>query len=261
VHPKYKYEANMRSVLYSALLVVALVPGVSAAEIRVLTIPLFNDGISDLAAAYTKETGTTVIVKPDVIGKLIPEIQSGTPAPDVIILPETLMDTLEKNAGTKADTRVRVGRVNIALAVHAGAPHPDISTPAKFIAALRSAKNLTYTKPGPPRNSMEASIMDSMLKRPEFAGIHSTPEEKTSGIGGLLNGDGDMALQGIPEILSHKEAEVVGPLPAELGAYYDAAGAVSVRAIDEADAKAFLRYITRPEAASVWKSKGIDQIK
>lgn len=249
----------MRSICYAALLIVFLGPAAQSAEIQVLSPPLVKDGLVDLAAAYTMETGIKVTVNSDVMGKIMNDIKTGAPAADVIMLPPDLMDALEKDGGVKAGTRMPLGRVEIALAVRAGAAHPDISTVERLHAALLSAKSVVYTKPGPPRNSMEAGIIDRLLKRPEFSGVHAVPIESGSGVTALVRGDGDMAMQVIPEILALKGIELVGPLPAELGAHIDTATAVSVRSADPAGALAFIRYITRSEAAAIWKEKGLNR--
>jgi molybdate transport system substrate-binding protein len=74
-----------------------------------------------------------------------------------------------------------------------------------------------------------------------------------------VRGEGDMALQAICEILPYKQIELVGPLPRELGAWIDMSTAVSTRGMHQDDALAFIRYITRPEADSTWKSKGLER--
>ena len=59
----------------------------------------------------------------------------------------------------------------IGVAVRKGEPHPDISTPAKFRAVMLAAKMVSQTAPGPPRFSMEASVIDRILHRPDMAGV------------------------------------------------------------------------------------------
>ena len=153
-----------------------------------------------------------------------------------------------------------MGRVHIGLAVKAGAPHPDISTTPKLIAALKSAKiGVSYSNPDPARGSMVAKMVDALLKRPEFAGVHGVPSSKGNGVSGLMNGEGDMALQLESEILPHKEVELVGHLPDDLKAYIDISVAVSSKAADPAGAKAFIDFVTRPQAYAVWEAKGMDR--
>jgi molybdate transport system substrate-binding protein len=240
------------------LSIVAIGPA-EAAELQVICPPLVREGMTELAAAYTKQTGIAVAVRSDVMGKIMGDIEGGTPAADVALLPPELMDALVKNNGVKPGTRVPVGRVEIGLAVPAGAPHPDISTVAKLRAVLLAAKTLAYTQPGPPRNSMEAGIIDRMLHRPDFSGVHTMTVTTGSGVSALAKGDSDLALQVVPEITAMRGIELVGPLPPELGAHIDTEIAVSARSTDAANAAAFIRYITRPEAAAVWKKFGLDR--
>ena len=102
-----------------------------------------------------------------------------------------------------------------------------------------------------------------MLKRPEFAGVNKVISTKGDGSGvingatGLMNNEGDMALQFESEILIHKELEVVSILPDELGGYVDLSGAVMARAADPVQAKAYIAFITRPDAAGIWKAHGL----
>jgi len=249
----------MRTACAVLLLSAALAASAQAAGLVVVCPPLVRDGMMDFAAAYTKDTGVAVSVRADVMGKIMDDIKTGEPAADVVLLPPDLMAALDKDGGTRAGSRRLLGRVEIALAVRAGAPHPDISSIEKLRAALLAARTFVYTRPGPPRNSMEAGIIDGLMHRPDFAGVHSMTIADGSGVSALAKGDGDLAMQVVPEVNAQKGVELVGPLPAELGAHIDTEMAVSAHAGDPAAADAFIRYITRPEAAAEWKKFGLDR--
>jgi len=60
-------------------------------------------------------------------------------------------------------------------------------------------------------------------------------------------------------IRPYKEIELVGPLPRELAAWIDMSTAVSARSANPDASLSFIRYITRPEATPVWKSKGLER--
>src|SRR6185436_20955094 len=137
--------------------------------------------------------------------------------------------------------------------------HPDISTLPKFIAALKSAKGVTYSNPDPARGSMVAKMAHAMMQRPDFAGVHGVISSKGNGVSGLINGEGDMALQLESEILPHKEVELVASLPADLKAYIDISVAISSKAANTAGAKDFIAFVMRPQSAAFWKSKGLDR--
>jgi ABC-type molybdate transport system substrate-binding protein len=80
-----------------------------------------------------------------------------------------------------------------------------------------------------------------------------------SGVSALAKGDSNLALQVIPEITAIPGIEVAGRLPPELGPHIDTEIAVSARWANPSNAAAFIRYITRPEAAATWKQFGLDR--
>ena len=227
----------------------------NAAEIRVLSPGfVYNSGLLDLAAQFTEKTGIKVIPVYDGMATIIGHAKTAVPPADVIVLPLNLMGDLDMDGGVAPGSYTPIGRVPVA--VKAGAPHPDISTVPKLVAALKTAGAVMVNDPK--GGSMQALMLDALLKRPEFAGVHGVSPAKGEGAQALSRGEGDMALQIVPEILNQKNVEVVGPLPAELGAYLDGAVAVSARASDAKDALAFIQFITRPEARPVWKAKGLN---
>lgn len=230
----------------------------AAADLRVLTPGVvYNAGLLDLAEAYTKETGKKVAVRIIGMGPIVNAIKTANPPADVIMLPFELMSTLSLDGGVVPGSFMPLGRSEMGLAVKAGAPHPDISTLEKLAAALRSAKAVMRSDPS--HGSMVALVIENqVIKRPEFEGVHSVVNTHGEGGQALAHGQGDMALQAICEILPHKEIELVGPLPRELGAWIDMSTAVSARAMHREDALAFMKYLLRRQSDPVWKAKGLE---
>ena len=232
----------------------------ATAEIRVLTPGVvFASGMPDIAAAFTKETGKKVGINVVGMGTIVDEMTKKNPPPDVIVLPFQLMTTLSLNGGVLPGTFVPLGRNRMGLAVKAGAPHPDISTVEKFAAALKSAKAVMRSNPA--TRTMVALMIDDVLKRPELAGVNAPSAMKGEGGQALAAGEGDMAIQTISQILPYKEIELVGPLPAEFGAWIDSAIAVSARTTRREDAGAFIQYLLRPDSNKVWKPKGLERFE
>ena len=134
------------------------------AGIRVLTPGVvFSSGLPDLSAAFAKETGKTVGINTVGMGTIVEEIGKRTPPPDMIALPFQLMNSLALEGGVVPGTMVPLGRNLMGLAVKAGAPKPDISTPEKFIAAM---KGKAVMRSNPASRTMVATIIDDMFKRP-----------------------------------------------------------------------------------------------
>jgi len=231
----------------------------AAADIRVMTPGVvYNAGLLDLAAAYTKETGRKVAVTLVGMGGIVNAVKTANPPADAIMLPFELMSTLSLDGGVVAGTFAPLGRSEMGLAVRAGAPHPDISTVEKLAAVLRGAKAVMRSNPA--GGSMVAKVIeDKVIRRPEFAGVNSPVSTQGEGGQALARGEGDMAIQAICEILPYPRIELVAPLPRELAAWIDMSTAVSARAMHRGDALAFIRYLLRPESNTVWKAKGLER--
>ena len=233
----------------------------AAADVRVLTVGIIsNAGLVDLAASFEKETGKKVAMRVVIMGAAVNAIKTGNPPADLIMLPFELMSTLSLDGDLVQNTYQPLGRSEMGLAVKAGAPHPNIATVEQLATVLRSAK--AVMRSDPTHGSMVGQVIeDKVIKRPEFAGVHSVIS--TQGMGGeaLARGEGDMALQAICEILPYKEIELVGPLPRDLGAWIDMATAVSTRAAHREDGSAFLKYLLRQESRTVWQAKGLERFQ
>jgi molybdate transport system substrate-binding protein len=231
----------------------------ATADIRVIAPGVvYNAGLLDLAAAYSKETGKKVAITLVGMGSIVRAITTNNPPADVIMLPFELMSTLSLDGGVAPGTFFPLGRSEMGLAVRAGAAHPDISTIEKLAQALRGAKLVMRSNPA--GGSMVAKVIeDKVIRRPEFSGVNS--KVSTNGEGGqaLARGEGDMAIQAICEIYPHKEIELIAPLPRELGAWIDMSTAVSARSARREDALALIRYLLRPESNQQWKAKGLER--
>lgn len=233
----------------------------AAADIRVMTPGVvYNAGLLDLAAAYTKETGKKVAASLVGMGGIVNAIKTANPPADVIMLPFELMSTLSLDGGVVPGSFTPLGRSEMGLAVRAGAPHPDISTVEKLAAVLRTAKAVMRSNPA--GGSMVAKVIeDRIIKRLEFAGVNSPVSTQGEGGQALVRGEGDMALQAICEILPYKQIELVGPVPRELAAWIDMSTAVSARATHRDDALAFIKYLLRPQSNTAWKAKGLERFQ
>lgn len=240
--------------LLAALLATTVTAG--AADIRVVAPGfVYNSALKNLAADFTRKTGVNVIVSEDGMNVIVGHIKTASPPADVIALPADLMNTLYLDGGIVPGSYTPLGRDELGLAVKKGAPHPDISTVNKLAATLKSAGAVEVNDPK--AGTMQAVIIDGILKRPEFAGVHVVPVSKGEGAGALARGEGDMAIQLVPEILNKPQIELVAPLPVELGGHMDAILAVSSRSANRKDALAFVKFLASPEARSAWTAKGL----
>ena len=228
----------------------------NAAEIRIISPGLvYNAALDELSADYKKQTGNTVISIHGTMDKIIGQAKTDTPPADIVGLPTDLMNTLLLDGGVTPATYTLLARGELALAVKKGAPHPDISTVAKLAAVLKGASAVMINDPK--GGTLQGIMIDALLKRAEFAGVHVVPSSKGEGAAALARGEGEMAIQLVQEILNKPEIDLVAPLPAELGGHMDAVLAVSARSGDPRTAADFIKFLTRADAHAAWKAKGM----
>jgi molybdate transport system substrate-binding protein len=243
--------------LFASLLLATLIATPAwAVELRIICPGIvYNAALGELVEDYNKKSGNTAIIVRGVMDKIIPQAKTDNPPADVVGLPGDLMNNLHLDGGIVGATYTPLGRGELGLAVKKGAPKPDISTIAKLAAVLKTAQAVMVNDPK--GGTMQGVMIDGILKRPEFAGVHVVPSSRGEGASALARGEGDMAIQLVQEILNKPEIELVAPLPVELGGHMDAILAVSSRSTHPTEAADFIKFLTRPEAKAAWASKGM----
>jgi len=235
-----------------AVALVALsVAAAQAADITVYSPGIVNGPLKTLAAAWTAETGNKVIFAGNNVGRIRTAVGKNDPG-DVVVAPTgDFTDFAPKLVPGSVRS---LGRIRFGVVVKAGGAHPDISSHDKFVAFTKKAGVLAYADPK--AGSLTGGMVEEMLKRPEFAGVEPRPIKGMIG-DAIVRGDAEFGGGAITEELMAKDAEVVGPFPDDLGLHVDVSAAVLKVSAAPGDAEAFLRYVTRPEAAAVWKAGGI----
>lgn len=166
----------MRATCLSALLASLLLLAVSvnaqvnAPEIRVISPGVvYNAGLLGLAAAFTKETGTHVRVTSSGMGRIVNDIKTVTPAPDVIMPPFELMSTLSLDRGVKPGTFTPLGRAEMGLAVSHRSWHRSRSRePVRGRSARRTDVHCL-------RQCTEWRVLRSPASRARWSRQHSIP--------------------------------------------------------------------------------------
>ncbi len=222
-----------------------------AADLTVYSPQIVNGPLRKLADEWSAQTGNKVTFAGFNVGRVRAAVENGDPG-DIVIAPTgNFADFAPKLA---AGSERPLGRIPFAVVVKTGGAHPDISTHAKFVAFTKKAGMLAYADP---RNgSLTGAMVEEMLKRPEFAGVEPRPIKGMIG-DAIARGDAEFGGGALTEILMAKDAQLVGPFPDDLGLHVDMSAAVLKIAAAPSDAESFLRYVTRPEAAPVWKAGGV----
>jgi molybdate transport system substrate-binding protein len=227
-----------------------------AAEIKVFASNALKTALQELAPQFEKATEHKLTFNFNAAAMLKAEIEKGT-AFDLAILGGPVADDLIKQGKLVATTRTEIARSVAGLAVKKGAPKPDISTTEAFKRALIDAKSICYVEQG-----ATGIYLKGLLER---LGIAEQLKAKTKllppsnpAAHAVANGEAEIGMTQISEILPYAGAELVGPLPAEIGLQSVYPAAVGAGAKEPDAAKALIKFLAAPAAIPVLKSKGLE---
>lgn len=248
--------AALRTLAAAGLLLAAT--GASAAEITVLTAGAFKSVVMAVVPDFERQSGDKVTVANDTAGALAKRIAEDE-AFDVVILTPAAIEQLVQNGKVASGSPMRLARVAIGVAVKKGAPVPDIATVAAFETALRQARSVAYIDPAAGGSS---GIYLAQL----FAKLGLADVIKAKAVlvpGGLVaervaNGEAELGIHQISEILAVPGVTLVGPLPAEIQNYTVYAGGVAAGSRASEAARGFLAALAGPRGLAVLKEKGME---
>ena len=235
----------------------AVVSGAAAADLRVLTAGAYKPVVVALAPAFEQRTGHRLVIDNDTAGALVRRISAGE-AFDLVLLTPGGLEQLAKAGKVATGASVRLAKVAIGVAVKQGAPAPDISSVAAFQQTLLAARAVATIDP-----QAGGSSGIYLWQLFEKMGIAAQLKPKAVLVPGglvaqrLLNGEADIAIHQISEILAVPGATLVGPLPAEIQNYTVYAGAVGTAAREPAAAQELLNLLASAQAQAVLKDKGM----
>jgi molybdate transport system substrate-binding protein len=230
------------------------------AKLKVFCARSMHKVVERLSADFTRATGHEADITFGTVGALQQKIDAGERA-DVLILSEPGIAKLEQAGALVAGSRTDVARTSIGVAVREGATALDISTPDAFKAALVAAHAIAFSDAavGGSAGVHLARLFDQMGLA-ETIKAKGLPQKNGAEVARrVAEGNADIGMTLIAEIVPIQGARVIGPLPAPLGndAVYGAAVSVHSDAVDAA--RAFIRALTRPGTQQLWETAGFEQ--
>jgi molybdate transport system substrate-binding protein len=238
--------------LVGIAMAMAPIAAVKAAELKVIAGGSMTASLKELGPRFEKASGH----KLDMTFAATPElIKMATSGPfDVGVVPVDVV----KNDGARAKfagTPDTIARVGYGVAVKAGAPKPDVSTPDALKQTLLKASSIAVF----PASAAGAYVQKTF----ERLGIAEQIKEKskvqaTPGAipQAVAKGEAELGVF-LTNVLLAPGVELAGPFPGDLQHELVFVGAVATESKDAAAAKAFLDYLKTPEAVAVFKAKGV----
>ena len=249
--------------LATAFALLAMAAGVSAAELKVLSAGAMRAALQELAPVFEAASGHKLKIEFATAGVVEQRVVADDEI-DVAILSKPRLDKLVNGAKIVGGTTKTLARAEIGLAVKKGAPKPDISSVEAFKKTLLNTKSVAYADP-----ASGATSGSYLAQAFEKLGIATELKAKTRLVSGspaqgprvgetVARGEAEIGLQPISELMEVEGIDVIGPLPGELQSpdlvYVGGAPYMSEQPIA---AKALIDFLADPEAAAVYKAKGL----
>src|SRR5258708_10920053 len=247
----------MRIVLASLVAGSSSLQPAVAADVKLLTTGAFKPVVTALVADYERQSGDKVTSVNDTAGALVRRIDGGETFDLVVLTPAAINDLAK--AGKVAGGPTNLARGGVGVVGKEGAPHPDISSVDAFKRALLAAKTVAYIDPASGGSS--GIYLDGLFKR---LGIADAIKPKAVLVNGglvaehVVNGEAEIGVHQISEILAVKGAALVGPIPGEIQNYTVYAGAIGAAAKQPAAARKLLGVFTSEQAVRVLNGKRME---
>jgi molybdate transport system substrate-binding protein len=244
--------------IFATALTLAMTQSSQAAEIQVVSGGAFKQVLSALAAQYQKESGNTLNITYQTVGQHLALIRGDKEKFDVAILTPEAIDNLVKEGRIVPGTRADLAKTGVGVVVKAGAPLPDISTVAAFRQTLLAAKSVAYIDPKSGGSS--GIYVERLLQQ---LGIADQVNAKAVLVHGgavadhIADGEAEIGIHQISEILPVAGTVLVGPLPAEIQNFTVYAAGVGSAATDDATARALVKFLRGPHALPIIEQKGM----
>jgi molybdate transport system substrate-binding protein len=247
-------KSSITAPLLGLAMVFAPLAGAHAAELKVIVGGSMTASLQALGPQFESKTGHKLTMHFAATPDLIKEATSGTPF-DLGVVPVDVMKDAGARAHFAAGPTIDIARVGYGVAVRAGAPKPDVSTPDALKQTLLKAQSITFI----PESAAGAYVLRvfDRLGIGEAMKAKTRPQTATGAIPqAVAKGDAELGVF-LTNVLVAPGVELAGPFPAELQNDLVFTAAVAADSKEAAAAKAFIDYLKTPEAAAVIKAKGL----
>ncbi|HLG45740.1 MAG TPA: substrate-binding domain-containing protein [Reyranella sp.] len=241
------------SLLTALTLALAAAVPASAAELQVIAGGGIAVPLNEIVAQFEQSSGHKVVIRYGTAPELI-KIATTMPF-DLAITPSEVFRDEGAAARLASGPTADIAHVGLGVAVRAGAPKPDISTPDSLKQALLAARRVATI----PASAAGAQVM----KLFEKVGVASEVKAKLQAAANPIKlveimavGQAEIGIF-ITNVLTADGLDVVGPVPAELDYVLTYTGGIARGAAQPLIARAFLEYLKSPQAKAVLKARGL----
>lgn len=225
-------------------------------KITVISSMATKQVLADLFALYRETHPDTDVVVESVGGvDAARRVQAGE-AFDIVALARNAVDALCEAGHLVPDSRVDVVRSGVAVAVPAGAPHPDITSEDAVRRAVRAAPTLGYSTG--PSGVQLARLFERWGLADEIGSRIVTPPPGVP-VGSLVaRGEVALGFQQLSELMNLPGIDVLGPLPDAIQIITTFSAGLSVTSTQPEPVRELLAFLASPATVEIKRRHGMD---
>jgi molybdate transport system substrate-binding protein len=252
---------GLRNITHAvAALIIGTTTATSAAEIKVLAGSAVTPVMNELITKFEQSAGHRVLADFDgAIGAMTDRVRRGEAA-DVLIVSEVQIDLLEREGRVLSGSRVDLAKVGVGMFVRKGAAKPDIRSLEAFKEAMRAAKSIGYNDPA--AGAPVSIYLLGLFERLDIAGVTQAKvtvfKQRSERFDAVARGDVEIGFNQISEIVAAPGVDLVGPLPSPIQRYTLFASGIVASSKQQDAGRAFVAFISSPDARAVWSAKGFE---
>ena len=225
------------------------------ATLRALTTNSLCGAATELYAAFERATGHAVRARYDPAKAILRDIAAGERA-EVVLLGSGSIDELLAQGLLEPSSVRPIARSGVGIGVRAGSTPPDVSTPEAFIAALRAVPSIAHTTEGASGMYFGELLRTLGLADELRAKIRTRPGGLVGEV--LVAGEAFLGIQQVSELMAVPGVVLAGTLPAPWQRMFGNSGGLFRESADNAQARALLDWMVSPEAAEVYRRRGLE---
>jgi molybdate transport system substrate-binding protein len=227
-------------------------------EIRILCSNGIRAAVEKLVPQYERSMGRSIKVQFGASATFKRSIEGGEAFDLAILTPPIIADLIKQ--GKIADgTAVDIASSGIGIAVRAGLPRPDVTTPESIKRTLMGSKSIGYVKEG-----ASSPAIVNMLDR---LGISEDIQRKTvfqpgaeQSMASVAAGQIDVAFGLVSEIVPAPGVQLAGPFPSEFQKRIVMSAGIASSTKNRQAVSEIIKSLTSASAAATIKATGLDPV-
>ena len=224
-------------------------------EIKGISSMATRQVLADLVAAYQQQSDVVVTIESVGGVDAARRVQAGESF-DFVVLASDAIDKLITSGHIDAHSNTDLVHSGVAVAVRAGAAHPDISTEDALRQAVQSAHSLSYST-GPSGVALARlferwGIADEIKSRI----VQAPPGVPVGAL--VARGDVELGFQQLSELIHIEGIDLLGPLPAAVQITTTFTAGLCPGSSQAAAARGLLDFMASPAAAEAKQRQGME---